>query len=120
MITIAIMFILAGIAIPLYSGYVREGHLVALRAEMNGLRTPIEDYRLENATYVGADANPGVAEFITDLNNGTYTFAVSPSTNTFDVTGAFNATTWVRCENRMNRCCDADKGDATISDCNFP
>ena len=117
MITIAIMFILVGIAIPLYSGYIREGHFATIRSDMNGLRTPIEDYRLENATYVGADAEPGVAQIITDINSGSYTFTVSATSISYDVQGVFNADVWVRCENRMNKCCDADTGTAPTSAC---
>ncbi len=30
---------------------------------MNGLRTPIEDFRLENGTYVGTTASPRDSKF---------------------------------------------------------
>ena len=113
MITVAILFILAGIAIPLYSGYIREGHFTTIRSDMNGLRTSIEDYRLENATYVGATAEPGVSQFLADINGGSYTFSVSATSNSYDVQGVLSAKIWVRCENRMNKCCDADTPSAS-------
>ncbi|MGB5561163.1 MAG: hypothetical protein WBN02_02500, partial [Sedimenticolaceae bacterium] len=95
-------------------GYIREGHFATIRSDMNGLRTPIEDYRLENATYVGADAEPGVAQIITDISSGPYAIdIVSATSNSYDVQGEFNADIWVRCENRMNKCCDADTPSAT-------
>lgn len=113
MIVIAIMVTLTAIAIPLYNGYIREGHYAAMRSNMNGLRTPIEDYRLENPTYVGATADPGISQIITDLNSGAYTFTVSLGTNSYDVQGVHSPTVWTRCENRMNKCCDADTPSAT-------
>ena len=55
---------------------------------MNGLRTPIEDFRLENGTYVGANAEPEIASFLTDINSGSYTFdVVSATSNSYDVAG---------------------------------
>ena len=121
MITVAILATITALAIPAYNGYIREGHFATIRSDMNGLRTPIEDFRLENATYVGVNAEPGVAEIITDINSGSYTFTVSATSNSYDVQGVFNTDIWVRCENRMNRCCDSDTGSgATVSDCNFP
>lgn len=113
MITIAIITLITAIAIPAYNGYLREGHFVAMRTDMNGLRTPIEDYRLENATYAGATADPGISQIITDINSGAYTFTVSLGTNSYDVQGVHSPTVWIRCENRMNKCCDADTPSAT-------
>ncbi len=121
MITIAVISILTAIAVPLYSGYIREGHFATIRADMHGLRTAMEDYRLENTSYIGATADPGIATILTDLNNSNYAFTVSLGTGSYDVLGSFSSTIWVRCEDRMNRCCDADTGGGAAStDCNFP
>lgn len=113
MIVVAILFTIVAIAIPAYNGYIREGHFATIRSDMNGLRTPIEDYRLENATYVGVTAEPGVSQFLSDINSGGYSFTVSAGTNSYDVQGVLNTAIWVRCEDRMNKCCDADTPSAT-------
>jgi len=117
MIVIAIISVITAIAVPAYNGYIREGHFATMRADLHGLRTPMEDYRLENAAYTGATADTGIAQIITDINSGSYTFTVSTGTNSYDVLGVFNPNVWVRCENRMNRCCDADTSGATTSAC---
>lgn len=121
MITIAVLSVITAIAIPAYNGYVREGHFATMRSEINGLRTSFEDFRLDNTTYVGAAADPAIATFLTEINSGSYVYAVSASTGSFDVSGTFSPTVWVRCEDRLNRCCDSDTGGgATVSNCNFP
>ena len=120
MITIAIISVLAAIAIPLYDGYIREGHLASMRSTMNGLRTIMEDYRLENGDY-----GPGANGFSAiDSTYGwdpsgdpeAYSFAVSATTNTYNVWGVFNSNTeiWVRCDNRFSNCCDPDTTGATV------
>lgn len=126
MITIAIITTLTAIAIPIYDGYIREGHLTTMRSTMNGLRTPVEDFRLDNGGY-GATGNlVGVAAIDArfgwepggDTAAYTYTVAVT-GTNSYDVWGTFNANTaiWVRCDNRFSNCCDPDSGTAVTSAC---
>lgn len=127
MIAIAIVAILSSIAIPLYNGYVREGHFTALRANMPGLRTVIEDFRLDNGSY-GATGNlVGLAaidarygwEPGSDISQYTYTVAVV-GTNDYDVWGVFSPDIWVRCEERMNRCCDSGTSGATAANAACP
>jgi type IV pilus assembly protein PilE len=113
MITIAILFILAAIAIPMYTGYIREGHFTTMRTDLDGLRIAMEDFRLENGTYTGVTADPSVASILADINNSAYTFTVSPGTNSYDVTGVLSPAVWVRCEDRMNQCCFSDTASAT-------
>jgi Tfp pilus assembly protein PilE len=121
MITIALVFVLAGIAIPLYSGYIREGHFATMRTDMNSLRTPIEDFRLESTGYNDAgppNLNAFIATVLTDVNDGNYTYTVlATGTNSYDVWGVFNSETWVRCEDRFRRCCDSDSGTAPNAAC---
>lgn len=122
MVTIAVISILTGIAIPLYNGYVREGHLTGMRSTMGGLRTVMEDFRLDNGNY-GANANlVGLAAIngrfawnpSGDTSAYTYTVAVT-GTNSYDVWGVFNANAniWARCDNRFANCCDPDTPGAT-------
>ena len=51
MIVVAIIAILASIAIPAYNNYIAEGHYTTIRATLNGMRVPFEDYRLDNGDY---------------------------------------------------------------------
>jgi len=119
MITIAVVSIITAIAVPMYNGYIREGHFATIRSDMNGLRTPIEDFRLEYGTYeyspsVGTiTAADRIKDFVDDISSGSYAFTVSASTNSYVVQGVFSGQIWVRCENRMNKCCDADTPSAT-------
>lgn len=122
MIAIAILSILAGIAIPLYNGYVTEGHMVSMRTTLNGLRTPMEDFRLENGNY-GTTTNlvdianiTGRFDWDPSGDSSAYQYTVSVTgTNSYDVWGFFRANTgiWVRCENRFNNCCDSETAPAS-------
>lgn len=127
MIAIAVLSILAAIAVPAYRGYILEGHLTGMRTTMNGMRTLIEAYRLENGDYGPGDANMADDTvdgrpygWIPTGDMSAYTFAVTGGTNSYSVTGTFNANTqiWVRCDNRLNNCCDSDStGSATPTAC---
>ncbi|MES9870074.1 MAG: prepilin-type N-terminal cleavage/methylation domain-containing protein [Sedimenticola sp.] len=59
MVTVAIVAVIAGIAIPLYNGYIREARLSAARANVEPLRLALEDYWLDNATYITGVWVPG-------------------------------------------------------------
>lgn len=123
MITVAILAILAGIAIPLYDGYITEGHFASMRTTIHSMRVPVEDFRLERGDYGGTanhvnDAtkneigalygwDPGA-----DISAYTYTLAVV-STGNYHVWGTFTSGIWVRCEDRQSNCCDSDTPGAT-------
>lgn len=127
MVTVAVLSVLAAIAIPMYDGYVREGHFTSMRTTMNGMRTAIEDYRLENGNY-GATGNlAGIAaidgRFKLDATNpnDSYDFTLAVvSTNSYSVWAEFNPNPaiWVRCDNRFTRCCDAETtASASVTAC---
>lgn len=120
MITIAVLSVIVAIAIPAYNGYIREGHFTTMRATLQGMRTPIEDFRLENGSY-GANGNlSGVAaiggrfgwEPTGDTSAYTYTVSVT-SSGSYDAWGSFGIDTWVRCDSRFNNCCDSATPGAT-------
>jgi type IV pilus assembly protein PilE len=124
MITIALISVLAAIAIPLYNGYILEGHLTGMRTTMNGMRTLIEEYRLENGDYGPADADMvdggNVYDWEPTGDTSAYTFSVTGGTTNYSVTGSFNANTgiWVRCDDRFSNCCDSEiTGSATPTAC---
>lgn len=126
MIAIAILSVIAVIAVPAYLGYIKEARLGTLRMNLDTLRVPLEDYRLDNGNYGTAgttytDANitsqygwqPGDGE--ADYSYSVRVYNISGSTSTYDVWAKDNATTtWVRCDNRMNKCCD---GSGSVTAC---
>jgi prepilin-type N-terminal cleavage/methylation domain-containing protein len=120
MIAIAIIAILSSIAIPLYNGYIREGHFATLRTDLNSLRTPIEDFRLDSAGYTDTgppNLNTYIADVLGDVNSGNYTYTVlATGTNSYDAWGVLNANTWIRCEDRFRNCCDSETAGATAPD----
>jgi len=91
MITIAIIAILAAVAIPSYSEYVRRGRITEAVSVLSGMRVKMEQFFQDNRTYVGACGAPGssVAPAPTSPN---FTYACTlnagpPSTYTITATG---------------------------------
>ena len=119
MVTIAVIAVLAAIAIPAYDGYIRESHLTSMRTTIDGLRTILEDYRLENGNY-GPGAT-GLSAINTtygwnpsgDVSNYDYTLSVTGSSYHVWVTFSPNPSLWIRCDARFSNCCDPDTPGAT-------
>jgi len=61
MIAIAIISVIAAIAIPAYNGYITEARIAAARSNIDSLRLFLEDYRLDNGTYVGPSGSTSLA-----------------------------------------------------------
>ncbi len=59
MIVVAILSVLAGIAIPIYRNYTVEARLQAARQNAEPLRLALEDYFLDNHTYIAGSWVPG-------------------------------------------------------------
>lgn len=125
MVTVAVISVLAGIAIPLYSGYVLEGKLVSIRTTLNGMRTPIEEYRLENGNYGTTTTLNNVSQISGrfpwtpsgDTSGFTYKVIIV-STNSYDVWGQFGSDAWARCDDRFSTCCDSEStGSASVIAC---
>lgn len=121
MVAIAVLSVLVSIAIPTYNRYIREGHFATMRSNMNGLRTIIEDFHLDNGDFDGTGNLVGLAAIngrfnwnpVGDLGNYTYTVAVT-GTNSYDVWGQFDTGgIWVRCENRFSTCCDSESSSSS-------
>lgn len=122
MIAIAILSVLAAIAIPLYRGYILEGHFASMRTTLNGMRTSIEDFRLENGNYgpvgnlVDIAAIDGRFAWQPAGDTGAYTYTVAVTgTNSYDLWGVFDANNaiWARCDNRYQSCCDSETTGST-------
>jgi type IV pilus assembly protein PilE len=56
MITVAIIGILAAIAYPAYTDYIRRGKIAEAISTLAETRAKMEQYFLDNRTFVGADA----------------------------------------------------------------
>lgn len=84
MIVVAIVAILASIAVPAYNNYVMRSKIAEAVANLSDMRTRMEQYFLDNRTYVGACAAGTVAP----LPAGRYfTYACTNlSGTTYDVT----------------------------------
>lgn len=89
MITVAILVVIAGIAIPAYNGYIREARLSAARANLEPLRVALEDYRIDNNTYLAGSWDPsgnktlqtGALGWKPDGDEGQYVYSVSAAGN---------------------------------------
>jgi type IV pilus assembly protein PilE len=118
MIAVAILAIVSAIAVPLYNNYIREGRLGAMRQNLDTLRIALEDFRLENAAgnYGAAATYSTTAAVGTQFNwqpdgdAGRYTYGVRTTAGTPPSYDAWAvdpvALVWLRCDNRMNRCCN--------------
>jgi type IV pilus assembly protein PilE len=88
MIAIAIIAILAAVAIPSYSEYVRRGRITEAVSALSGMRVKMEQYFQDNRTYVGACAIGTVAPRPTDTTNFAYTCpTLTATTYTITATG---------------------------------
>jgi prepilin-type N-terminal cleavage/methylation domain-containing protein len=124
MITVAVLVTIVGIAIPLYQGYLREGHYAAMRTTINQLRTPIEDRRLEDGGYGATGTLPGFAAISArfpldpDIDFAPYDYSVEVvSATNFHLVGRFNDDIWVRCEDRANSCCSENSANDPAAAC---
>ncbi len=131
LIVMAIMAILAVIAIPAYTGYIKEARLSTARANANSVRVFLEEYFLENSTYiVGGDTSYTKAELEAnfgwrpdgDGNGYEYTVTAvdggTPADRTWHITVVHDSSDdWIRCEDRMTTCCDVDTPGATQAAC---
>lgn len=80
MITVAILAIIAGIAIPAYNGYIRQTRYVEAQNEFASIKIAQSEFFLENNQYFGPVANGG--DFAT-ASNSLYT-TVPADTDFFD------------------------------------
>jgi type IV pilus assembly protein PilE len=88
MITVAIIAILAAIAIPSYSEYVRRGRITEAVSALSGMRVKMEQFFQDNRTYVGACAGGTVAPKPTDSTNFVFTCpTLGATTYTITATG---------------------------------
>jgi len=90
MIAVAIVAILAAIAIPSYTEYVRRGRITEAFAALSGMRVKMEQYFQDNRTYVGACAVGTIAPLPANTANFAYACAGLGLT-TYTITAAGQA-----------------------------
>jgi len=72
MITVAIVAILAAVAMPAYSDYIKTGRLPQATNNLSSMRAKLEQYFQDNRTYVGACA-AGTIAALPPADDFTYT-----------------------------------------------
>jgi len=85
MITIAIIAILAAVAIPSYSEYVRRGRITEAVSALSGMRVKMEQYFQDNRSYAGACVAGTVAPKPADTVNFVYTCNPAPAATTYTI-----------------------------------
>ena len=88
MITVAIVGILAGIALPAYMSYVTRGKLVAMTNQLTAYRTAMEQYYQDNRSYSTVNS---ITSPCSDTSNWVKTWGTS-STGNFTLACAISTT----------------------------
>jgi type IV pilus assembly protein PilE len=89
MIVVLIVGILAAIALPNYSDYVKRGKIIEATQRLSDARTKLEQWFLDNRTYVGGCAEP--PQKLGDLGgNSPFSLACASTATTYTVTATGN------------------------------
>jgi len=90
LIVVAIVAILANIALPTYSDYITRSKLSEAQSYLSAMRTKVEQYYLDQRTYVGACAAGTVAPLPTAAEVKYFTYScpsLTATTYTVQATG---------------------------------
>ena len=86
MVAVAIIAILAAIAIPSYTEYVRRGRITEAVSTLAGMRVKMEQYFQDNRSYVGACPLVGtIAPKPADTVYWAYTCNPAPGANNYNI-----------------------------------
>ena len=87
MVVVAIIAILAAVAYPSYGDYVRRGKIAEAVATLADTRAKLEQFFLDNRTYVGADgANMPCNATVLSAGKKSFTYACALAAGTYTVT----------------------------------
>jgi len=86
MITVAIIGILAGVAMPAYSDYVIRGKLQEGTSTLAAARVRLEQFYQDNRTYVGALCNSPAVNWPAATANFTYTCTATAAPDIYTIT----------------------------------
>lgn len=125
MVAVAIIAIISAIAVPAYQGYIREARFSTAHMNASTLRVFLEDYRLDNGTYIAGGSPPyDKSELETlfgwspDGDRGAFTYEVAVTAGTWDIVVThIKGGEWIRCEDGMGKCCDSDTPSASKAAC---
>lgn len=124
LIVIALVSLLSGLAISSYQGYVKEARFNVAKLNARSLRIFLEDYHVHHATYIVDNHTQYTKTTLNDYfgwqpngDDNQYTYTVTPQPQSWDIVIQHTSGQWVRCENRMQQCCDSDTPHATLSAC---
>jgi type IV pilus assembly protein PilE len=87
MIVVAIVAILAGVALPMYSDYIRRGKVAEATSVLGNGRVTLEQYFLDNRTYVNGPCPASTASFTVSCGTG----AGAPSATAYTITATGNS-----------------------------
>lgn len=93
MVVVAIIGILASIAMPSYTDYVRRGKAAEATSTLANLRVQIEQYYQDNRTYVGFNCNSTLKNFTYSCTTQTATaYTLNAAGNSAEGMGSFQFT----------------------------
>lgn len=95
LIAIAIVGILAAIAVPSYMNHIRRGYVQEATSSLSSGRIALEQYFLDNRTFVGANCPPNTDRFA-------MTCALAAATYTITATGSGSVNGFVYTVNQLN------------------
>lgn len=90
MITVAIVAILAAVALPAYTSYLRQGDLSAAPTGLTSYRVTLEQYYQDNRSYLSGTACGGTAP---KVNNFSLSCTATAGSYTITATGNGSRTT---------------------------
>ncbi len=120
MVSVAIVAILSGIAVPAYFQYIEEAAISTTLFNLKTMRISVADYQLEEGEYPTGTFNN--AQINTEIGwdpgrmgvDYDYTLISQPAGYTIYATSLLTNNVWARCENNGLDCCFSDTPGVTV------
>lgn len=88
MVAVVVVGILAAVVVPAYSNYVKRGRIAEATSNLGALRVSMEQYYLDNRTYLNGAACGVTMPTSPQVQNFTFACAGTATTYTVTATGA--------------------------------